>query len=180
MPVRFARPNVADVMYHLYGRSVHPELFTFYRSAAIQRDAYQADVRIGEAGHLIVFRYGGQAIAEITAPRDQLLPKRKHLIERRLKGCRDEYFQFDCGVRYQVSCQLERLDPQVFLNLHEELVADTPRAIVACRFPSASRLDPGPISLICTDASRRSLLVHAFHTFPEDNAVVKTQSLFEI
>jgi hypothetical protein len=31
-----------------------------------------------------------------------------------------------------------------------------------------------------TDVWTHSLLIHAFHTFPEDCAIVKTQSLFEL
>ena len=68
----------------------------------------------------------------------------------------------------------------MFLNYHEELIVDCGRADLSHRFPSANRLAPGPISLIRTEADARSLLVHAFHTFPDCCAVVKTQSLFEL
>jgi hypothetical protein len=67
----------------------------------------------------------------------------------------------------------------VFLNLHEELSIDCGRADLAYRFPPANRLAPEALSLIRTEVCPRSLLIHAFHTFPESAAVVKTQSLFE-
>jgi hypothetical protein len=34
--------------------------------------------------------------------------------------------------------------------------------------------------VIRTEVSRESILVYAFHTFPEHCAIVKTQSLFEL
>jgi hypothetical protein len=75
---------------------------------------------------------------------------------------------------------VEVLDREVYLRFHEELLSDCDRAALALRFPAGNRLAPGPLSLIQTDSSADSLLVHAFHTFPENCAIVKTQTLFEI
>jgi hypothetical protein len=75
---------------------------------------------------------------------------------------------------------MERLEPIVFLNFHEELSADCKRAAVHYRFPTENRLSPEPLSLLRTDSGPRSLLIHAFHTFPESCSVLKTQSLFEL
>jgi len=38
----------------------------------------------------------------------------------------------------------------------------------------------GALSYINFEARNRSLLVQAFHTFPDDYAVVKSQSLFQL
>ena len=40
-------------------------------------------------------------------------------------------------------------------------------------------MDPAPISHIRFEARARGLIIHAFHTFPEERAIVRTQSLFE-
>ncbi len=79
-----------------------------------------------------------------------------------------------------MSYHLERVDAEVFANLHEELSHDCLKADLSCRFPPANRLAPEPLSLLRADISPRSLLVHTFHTFPESCAIVKTQSLFEV
>jgi hypothetical protein len=102
------------------------------------------------------------------------------LFEQRLKGCRTETVEFESGLRYDVCCNLERLSLSVFLRQHEELVADGPKACLFAEFPGLNRFSPGPISLIRTEVCRRSIVVHAFHTFPEQLAVVKTQSLVEL
>lgn len=167
-------------MFQLYGRSVHPELFQIFAQAQIWQSGYVATVRICDAGHTLSFRYDQTTITEVTATRQQALPEKKRFLDKRLRGSRDESFQFEGGVNYSASYQLERLDPSVYMNVHEELIADCRRAVLFHRFPVSNRLMPEPLSLIHTEVDANSLLVHAFHTFPENFVVVKTQSLFEI
>lgn len=180
MSVSFARPSVSNLVFHVYERSVHPELFTVFAETELWQDAYIAAIRICDAGHTVSFRFGTSTVTEIAAARDQQFPQRKRSLDRRLRGCRDEMVAFENGLRYQVSYQLEQLEPEIFLNFHEELLIDCRRAAVAHRFPPSSRLAPEPLSLIRAEAAPRSLLLHAYHTFPESCAVVKTQSLFEL
>lgn len=180
MSVGFARPSSSNLVFQLYGRSVHPELFQVFAQAQIWQSGYVATLRICDAGHTVSFRYGHTTITEVTATRQQALPLKKRFLDKRLRGSRDESFQFDGGVNYNASYQLERLDPAVFMNAHEELISDCRQAVVFHRFPASSRLLPEPVSLIRTEVDAHSLLVHAFHTFPENFVVVKTQSLFEI
>ena len=47
------------------------------------------------------------------------------------------------------------------------------------RFQDGGRLALGAVSFIDIETRPRGLLVQAFHTFPEDRAIVKSQSLFE-
>ena len=180
MNVRFARPSVSNLMFCLFGRSVHPELFDVYAETILQKDQYTAVVRICEAGHTVEFRGGRNVLTEVATTVQQPLPQQRRLLEKKLRGQREESVEFNGGLRYQVSYQLEQLDPEVFLNFNEELLIDSTRAEIAHRFPTGNRLDPGPLSLIRIDACTHSLLIHAYHTFPESSAVVKTQSLFEL
>ncbi len=180
MSVGFARPNSSNLVFQVYGRSVHPELFQTFAALQIWQQTYNAKIQICDAGHVVCFREGGTTVTEVTATRQQSLPQQKRFLDRRLKGCRDEAVQFDGGLRYSASYQLEKLDPEVYLNAHDELLKDCRRAALFHRFPAASRLAPGPISLIRTEADTQTLLIHAYHTFPENCVVVKTQSLFEL
>jgi len=47
-------------------------------------------------------------------------------------------------------------------------------------FASSGRMALGALSYVHVESRNRSLLVQAFHTFPDDCAIVKSQSLFEI
>lgn len=180
MHVGFARPQVAELVLQLFARSVHPELFGTRTAGALCRDDFSASMRICDEGHVIAFRYAEFTVTEVATTRSHALPKRKRLFERKLCGFRDVAHSLDGGLNYWSSCQVERLNPDVFLNVHEELSADCARATLAHRFGSGHRLAPAPLSLLRCDASGDGLLVHAFHTFPDECAVVRTQSLFEI
>lgn len=179
MTVAFARPDVASLMFHVFDRSVHPELFVVHAASRICHGGYTAQIQICDAGHVVTFHAGQHTISEVTAPSQQLLPQQNRRVAQRLRGCRDEFVKFSFGVQYHVSFQVERLDREVFLEFHDELQRDCQRAAVAYRFPTGNRLSPAPLSLIVTDCWPKSLLIHSFHTFPENCAVVKTQSLFE-
>ena len=140
---------------------------------------FRAVARICESGHVLTLEYRDQVITEVTTSRHRTLPERKRVLDYRLRGNRDHTFAFDHGVKYHASFQLERLNRDVFASLHDELLSDCNRVKLAHCFPSENRLSPGPLGLLQTDVSADSLLIHSFHTFPENSAVVKTQSLFE-
>ena len=180
MSVSFVRPNAAELVFHLFGRSIHPELFDIHAEKVIEQPQYSAAIRICEAGHVVEFSTSGDTVTEVTAARRHPLPQRKHVLEKKLRGSRDESIELDNGLAYHVSYQLEQLDPEVFLNFHEELLMDSRRADLSHHFPGGNRLAPSPISVIQADVWPHSLLIHAFHTYPENCALVKTQSLFEL
>ncbi|RPI89999.1 MAG: DUF2617 family protein [Planctomycetaceae bacterium] len=180
MPVHLARPDVGTLVFRLFGRPVHPELVSVCARNSIRHAKWQGDLAICHAGHMITFHHRQGMLCEIATNNETPLPKGCQVISRRLRGCRNESVEHDAGILYHVSYQVEHLEPEVFLNLHEELMIDSARAYVAHQFPSSSRLAPCALSLIQTEVRSNSLLVHAFHTFPDNCAVVKTQSLFEI
>ena len=47
-------------------------------------------------------------------------------------------------------------------------------------FDSSGRMALGALSYINVETRSRSMLVQAFHTFPDDYAIVKSQSLFQL
>jgi Protein of unknown function DUF2617 len=180
MTVKYARPSVSDLAFQVFGRSVHPELFTVYDSRTFVTDGYVADVRICEAGHVASFRVGDGTVTEVAATRGQPLPRNLRSFSQRLSGSRTRSLRFDSGIRYEVSYHIERLEPELFLNVHQELLMDLGRVELAHRFPSGNRFAPDPLSLIRADAQADGLLLHSYHTFPENCAVLKSQSLFEL
>ncbi len=179
MSVSFARPDVSNLMFYVYARALHPELFSVKAERRIETADYEAVVQICNAGHVLRFRRQEHTLVEIMTAEHQLFPQHKRLLDRRILGCRHAACHPGGGVEYQVSFQLERLEPEVFHHAHEELALDCRSAELAYAFPSGHRFSPTPLSLLRVDADRKSLLVHTFHTFPECWAVVKTQTLIE-
>lgn len=176
-----ARPDVAHLMFRVYDRSVHPELLRACAAATVKQPDFSALVQICDAGHIVIFRHQSETLCEITSTAEQPLPQHKQIVSRRLRGHRQETIRLAGGrVLYHLSFQLERLEPDVFLHHHEELLDDSRRALVAHQFGSINRFAPPPLSFVLAEPQQHSLLLQAFHTFPGNCAVVKTQSLFEI
>lgn len=179
MHVKFARPHVTDLTFQVFERSVHPELLNVFAHRAFTANAYTADVRICDAGHTVGLRRAAGTITEVAASRDQILPRKGRSFLQKLTGSRNRSARYAGGLQYETSFHVERLDPDVFLNFHRELQLDADRVELSVSFPAGARFAPEPLSLIRVDAQRQSLLIHAYHTFPEECAVVKSQSLFE-
>ena len=179
MSVQLTRPDVAELVLRTYGRALHPELFESHCRLKLANPAMRLEIRLNASGHVLALETGTNAMTEVIMDQRDSLPTFSRIIDCRLRGCRTESAEFDSGLRYDMSCQLERLHLDIFLRMNEELEQDLPRADLSVRLPSANRLLPGPLSLIRTEVGQNSILVYVFHTFPEHSAIVKTQSLFE-
>lgn len=179
MPVQFARPDIADLVLCAYERRLHPELFESRATAHLQCGGLTLTMRLCSAGHWLELVFRGHSLTEAMSERQIPLPNVKRICEHRIKGGRTQSFVLSSGAKYTSSCQLERLEPAVFIQAHEELLADCRRADLSMAFPGGNRWSPGPVSLIQAHLERDNALIHAFHTFPESCAVVKTQTLLE-
>ena len=84
------------------------------------------------------------------------------------------------GVRYQMNFQLEPVKPEVFWTYQQELTLEGVRQGMLHRFDSSGRLNLGALSYINVETRNKSLLIQAFHTFPDDYAIVKSQSLLQL
>jgi hypothetical protein len=174
------RPKIAELVFQLYGRPLHPELFEVCCSRTIERGDYQAKIDITSAGHIVTWRYARFTLAEVAASARHPLPERRRLMSYRLRGQRTERIMCQGGACYQMSFQLEPAEPEVFWNFQQELARDGLSQGMLHRFDSSGRMALGALSYINVETRARHMLVQAFHTFPDDYAIVKSQSLFEL
>jgi hypothetical protein len=179
MSVHFLRPPVGELLFQLYGRPLHPELFDILAVRTIRREDYELIVRITRTGHVISYDNGEVHLTEVTAAASQELPERRRLLHYRLR--QEQHGRLACahGISYQMSFQVEVLPPDLFLHVHEELLADGRKRGLLHNFPSHHRLTVAPLGFVTADARPGCLCLAGFHTFPGENTVVKTQSLIE-
>lgn len=175
-----ARPKVAELVFHVYGRTLHPELFDVQCTRTVDRGGYSATLAITSSGHVVTWKAGGMTLAEVAGAASQPLPQKRRLLSHRLTGERSDRMDCRGGGSYQTSFQLERVDPEVFWSFQGELATEGQRRGLLHRFSADDRVALGALSWIDVDVRGRGLLVQAFHTFPDDFAVVKSQSLFEL
>jgi hypothetical protein len=174
------RPKVAELMFQLYGRPLHPELFEVCQTRTVCRGDYEAKIDITSAGHVVTWRYGGLTLTEVAASAHQPLPEKRRLLRYSLRGQRSDCVECRGKVRYEMSFQLEPVDPEVFWTFQHELAQDGVRQGMLHKFDASGRMALGALSYIHIEMRTRKLLVQAFHTFPDDYAIVKTQSIFRL
>ncbi|HWC89345.1 MAG TPA: DUF2617 family protein [Pirellulales bacterium] len=174
------RPKVAELVFQLYGRSLHPELFVVHSSRTVRRGDFEATVDITSAGHRVTWRYHALTLTEVATSAQHPLPQTRRLLSYRLNGERKDRMECRGGATYQVNFQLESVEPEVFWTFQQELSHDGERQGMLYRFQPSGRMELGALSYVNVETRNRSLLVQAFHTFPDDYAIVKSQSLFEI
>ena len=174
------RPDVSDLVLCVFERPLHPELFVHCRFLALSNGTMALDARLHLAGHVLTVRVGSLAVTEVISDRREPLPRHSRLFQHRLRGDHDATAELSSRLRYTVSTSIEKLTHDTFLRHNEELIGDCFGANLSVCFESENRFSPGAVSLLRIEATRDSLLVHAFHTFPQHLAVVKTQSLFEL
>ncbi|OYP34416.1 DUF2617 family protein [Rhodopirellula sp. MGV] len=176
------RPKVAELSFHVFSRSLHPELYTVHRTRRIERTAYQAQISITNCGHVITWNRAGDGpvtICEVATGAHQPLPTKRCLIKRPLKGSRTEKFVCQSGVSYRTHFQLEPVSPDLFFMVGQQLGKQPVEGLLHT-FDSSGRMSFGALSYINVECRQRSMLVQAVHTFPDDYAIVKVESLFSL
>ena len=141
------RPKVAELVFQLYGRVLHPELFEVHSSRTVKRGDYEATINITSAGHFVTWRYQGLTLTEVATSAHHPLPQKRRLISCRLKG--EGRDRVDCrgGASYQVNFQLEPVEPEVFWTFQQELANDGERQGMLHRFDSSGRMALGRLEL---------------------------------
>ena len=173
------RPKVAELAFHLFGRSLHPELFEVHKSRTVDAATTRAH-RNYQRGHVVTWRYRGLTLTEVCNSAQHPLPEKRRLLSYRLKGERNDKVECRGGITYKVNFSLEPVTPEIFWAFQDEINRDGEKEGLMQNFDSSGRMSVGAISYINVKMRTRSLLVQAFHTFPDDYAIVKSQSLFEL
>jgi hypothetical protein len=173
------RPKVTDLVFQLYGRALHPELFETHASRSVDRGGYTVAVSITTTGHLLTWQKDGLILSEVCTAAGQPMPRKRRLISHRVAGERSDRMECRGGIAYQTCIQLETVAADAFWGFQQELAAEGGRQGLLHRFEAGGRMALGAVSLVTLETRADRLLVQCFHTFPDDLSIVKTQSLFE-
>ena len=173
------RPKVAELAFHVFSRSLHPELYRLHKTRRIERSEYEAQIDITNCGHVITWKAGGITVCEVATSAHQPLPKRRCLLSQPLKGSRTEQATCRGGIEYRTHFHLEPVEPEMFWMVQQQL-GNGPTEGLLHTFDASGRMALGALSYVSVETRRRSMLVQAIHTFPDDYAIVKVESLFSL
>jgi hypothetical protein len=180
MGVSSGRSRVADLAFRVFNRAVHPDWFSTREFRRVEQLGWEADIRILEGGHAFVFRSGSIRLTEILAGPETVLPETGQLFHSHVRRERSTILRPGGTIEYQCCLEVERVEIEIFRHLSEEIRLEASRNRLFHGFKSSNRLAPEPISHISIGARVNDLAVQSFHTFPDECAIVRTQSLFEL
>ncbi len=178
MSLVITRPRVAELVFQLHGRPLHPELFDILAERRLQREEYSLRIWITRTGHVITWENDAVLLTEV-ADIDQGFSDRRRFLSYRLRG--EHGGRFDCcnDIVYQTTFQVETLPDAIFLRVSDEIRADGLKRGYLHFFQPNHRFAVAPLGYVVVDATTRYLHYSTFHTFPDENTVVKSQTLIE-
>ena len=172
--------QAVDLHLFLYDRPLHPELFRHFADYRVRQGRYYADVWITGLGHVVTVTSGTRSLSELVWADSDVLPTRGVLTRFRMKGERDAERRTSDGWHYMVSSQVETMDEPLYKSVHNDLVRHALKRGWYCPYEQWADGDLVPFTYIDHEARDREFHVHAFHAFPQERTLVKTQSIFEL
>lgn len=179
MSVQICRPRISDLVFQVFGRPLHPELFDVLATRQVHRDGNVITVRITRTGHVATWQIGDVFVTEVAGSSEDPLPCHR-LLDYRLRSEHVGSYKVSRNVQYQMSFQVETLPADIFLHVHDEILADGARRGFLHNFQPHHRLAVAPLGFVSLEGKPGCLVLHAFHTFPDERTIVKSQSLIEI
>ena len=169
-----------DLNLFLYDRPLHPELFQHFADYRVRQGRYTADIWITGLSHVVTVTMGHRSISELVFSDQEMLPTRGVLTRFRIKGERDAERETNDGWHYMVSSQIETMAEPLYKSVHTDLLRHAARRGWHYAYEQWADGDLVPFTYIDHEARDREFHVHAFHAFPQDRTLVKTQSIFEL
>lgn len=180
MEISTVRPKVAQLTFQLLGRSVHPELFQIYKSHRIEREHYTARIDITADGHVLSWTAGKTTLTEIASSMHQPVPLERRVFAVPLRDAGSDSIEYRPGLVYKYAYQLERVRSDMFWMIQEQLGDAAKHHELIQVFDSSGRIAIGGMSFVHVDTRSKSFHVQAIHTFPDDLALVKTETTFSL
>jgi hypothetical protein len=172
------RPPVSELVFQLYGRPLHPELFDILTVRKFQRDDYELRIWITRTGHVFTWENEDVLLTEV-ADTDQAISDKRRLMRYRMRGEHSARLVCSHGIVYQTSFQVETLPEEIYLHVHDEILADAGKRGILHNFQPNHRLAVAPLGYVVVEPRPQCLLLTTFHTFPEENTIIKSQTLIE-
>ena len=174
------KAKVEDLQFCLYQRAIHPELFHIHRVKRIEQARYNAEIWVVGLLHVVTMQAGDQILTELIAEDTEALPKAGLATSFRFRGERDHAQSFANDVKYILSTQVERMTAQLFPPTHRDYVHYAQNRGLFVSFEDWAVGGLAPFTFVDYDARDHEFHVHAYHAYPEELTLLKTQSIFEV
>jgi len=174
------KQRVDELHFYFYQRALHPELFRIHQVKHVEQRLYHAEVWVVGLSHVVTVQFGDNTLTELIAHESELLPKNGLATSFRLRGERDHSQSFANGLRFILSSQVEKMTANLFPSAHRDLMRYAQTRGMYQVFDEWEYDGLTPFTFVDFEAREREFHVHAFHAFPQELTLLKTQSIFEL
>lgn len=174
------KQRVEELLFCLYNKAIHPELFDIRKVKRLNLSRYQAELWVCGLSHVVTVRAGNDIVTELITEENGLLPRTGLASSFRFRGERDHAHSFTDDFKYILSTQVERMTPQLYPATHRDYVHYAQNRGIYVQFDEWEVGGLAPFSFLDFDARDHELHIHAFHAFPDEMTLLKTQSIFEV
>jgi len=172
--------SLSELTFNIFQRPLHPELFNIYRSQHFFQGDYEVMIWITGCSHLVSVFFDADCLTEVICSPDQMLPTRGLLERFPFRGEKSHKCTWSQELGYMMSFQVEAMSANLFRQTHSDLTGMAKRRGLYVPFPQWARGELVPFSFLDYEAHCEELHIHAFHAFPEQQTIIKTQSLFNL
>jgi len=170
---------IEELSFSLFQRPLHPELFNIYTSRKLKTEKYEATIWVTGCTHVVSVYAGDVCLAEVISTPNQPLPERGHIERFQFKGPRSHKCTLSKGVSYMTDFQVERLSANLYRQSFTDLDQFGRDRGIFVRYPELEMDGMQPFCYVDFEARKTELHVHTFAAYPDQIAMIKTQSLFD-
>jgi len=172
--------SIRELTFYLFRRPLHPELFTLYSSRQFVQGEYEVHIWITGCSHLVSVFSGKHCMTELICPPAQMLPTRGLVEQFPFRGEKTHRCEWSNGLRYMTSFQVEVMSQNLYEHTHQDLCNMKKRQGIFVSYPQWDRGDLITFSYVDYEAQKTEFRIHTYHAFPEQQTILKTQSLFDL
>ena len=170
---------VEELVFSLFQRPLHPELFQIYAEQRLKTDRYEAIIWVTGCTHVVSVLTKDTCLSEVVSTPSQMLPQRG-LVERfQFRGPKSHKCTLSQGISYMTDFQIERMSPNLYRQSHIDLERFARNRGLFVKFPELEIGGLQPFCYIDFESRRSELHVHTFSAYPDQVTMIKTQSLFD-
>ena len=174
------RPKIAELKFNVFGRMIHPELFSAFASREFERTNYTLKIHITSDGHLLRFDTKHLTLTEICAGVHHPLPSGQLLISEPIDKSSTKRNLLHGQIEYESEFEFEGVSPKTFITIQKQLDEQKPCEGLVQKFDASGRIPFGAVSYINVQSFASHALIRSFHTFPDTCAVMKSNTLIRV
>ena len=162
----------------VYDRGLHPELFDLKGRRSHQQSAYEAELWVGTAGHVLRFQVEDQCITEAVLENTDHLPETGLIHALPCLGEKEYEVTLEGDIGYVTTIQTEALTDNLYMATYREMLAFGEES-QSLEYQWSDNEGTSCLSLVDSQMYKREFHVQTFHLLGSPCVVLRTQSIFE-